>query len=319
MTANDGAGEVAGQVTAAREAVLVVRRGDLGAFVVRGPDRTTWLNGLLTCDVLAVPAGGAAYGLAVTQKGRILADVVVLPDGDRVVVVAPAALAPGELTSSLERYLIMEDVVVETGARFVVWEAFGKGAGAIVDAARGAGAGAGVTVAAALDRTGLGGGAIVVAEEAHAAEVERALADAARGAGGAFGDDAGFEALRLELAVPRFGKDFDATTYPQEATLEKRAVSFQKGCYLGQEVVCMLELRGHVKRRLVPLAIDGDALPAKGAQITDAAGAKVGEVTSAVVDPRSGRAIALAMLKVSHADSAELRVDGAPATVRAPT
>jgi folate-binding protein YgfZ len=46
--------------------------------------------------------------------------------------------------------------------------------------------------------------------------------------------------------VPRFGVDFDDTTYPQEASLEKTAVSFDKGCYLGQEVVCMLEMRGHV-------------------------------------------------------------------------
>ena len=75
--------------------------------------------------------------------------------------------------------------------------------------------------------------------------------------GGVVGDAEGWEALRLERGVPRFGPDFDDKTYPQEASLEKAAVSFDKGCYLGQEVVCMLEMRGHVKRKLVSIVLDG--------------------------------------------------------------
>ena len=105
-------------------------------------------------------------------------------------------------------------------------------------------------------------------------------------AGGVVGDAAGWEALRLERGVPRFGVDFDDKMYPQEAALEKAAVSFDKGCYLGQEVVCMLEMRGHVKRKLASVVVDddgptGDGLPARGAPVTDEAGATVGEVTSA--------------------------------------
>src|SRR5262249_30258701 len=72
---------------------------------------------------------------------------------------------------------------------------------------------------------------------------------------GAVGDESAWEALRIEQGVPRFRHDFDESTYPQEASLEKRAVSFDKGCYLGQEVVCMLELRGQVKRKLVPVTL----------------------------------------------------------------
>ena len=102
------------------------------------------------------------------------------------------------------------------------------------------------------------------------------------------GDPAGWNALRLECAVPQFGSDFGDTTYPQEANLEKIAVSFDKGCYLGQEVVCMLEMRGHVKRRLVAVVLDGSEPPSRGAVVSDEAGAVAGEVTSAAASPTLG-------------------------------
>jgi folate-binding protein YgfZ len=101
--------------------------------------------------------------------------------------------------------------------------------------------------------------------------------------------------------VPRFGVDFDDKTYPQEASLEKAAVSFEKGCYLGQEVVFMLEKRGHVKRRLVSLVVEAAEVPPAGAPVTDEAGAPVGEVTSATRSPTLGTVVALAMLKRVHA------------------
>ena len=302
------------QVAAARGQTLLVARADLAAFAVRGGDRVSWLNGLLTCDLAKLPVGGAAYGLATTQKGRILADVVVLAEPERVLVVAPGGPPLAELVAAFDHYLVMEDAVMDASEPFAVWEAIGPSSDAIVRAAAAAGASA-----AAVDRTGLGG-AVVIAPASRRDEVGRALGDAASAAGGAEGDDAGYEALRLELGVPRFGKDFDKSTYPQEAGLEKRAVSFQKGCYLGQEVVCMLELRGHVKRRLASLAIEGDAPPAPGAEITDAAGAKVGEVTSAIVSPLSHAPIAIGMVKAALLESGgELRVGGARAVVRRAT
>jgi folate-binding protein YgfZ len=131
------------------------------------------------------------------------------------------------------------------------------------------------------------------------------------------GDEDGWEALRLENGVPRFGKDFDAKTYPQEASLEQRAVSFTKGCYLGQEVVCMLEMRGHVKRKLAPLVLETNAVPDRGAKVTTDQGEEVGEVTSAAFSPSRARAVALAMVKRASAEAGTvLRVSGAVARVR---
>ncbi len=108
------------------------------------------------------------------------------------------------------------------------------------------------------------------------------------------------EALRLELGVPAFGIDFDDKMYPQEAALEKRAVSFEKGCYLGQEVVCMLEIRGHVKRRLVSFV--ADARVERGAAVTDDAGEEIGKVSSSADSPTIGKPIGLAMIKLAIPD-----------------
>lgn len=291
------------QVRAARDAVLVVPAPELGALVVTGGDRQTWLNGLVTCDLAKAKRGDAVYGLAVAKSGKILVDVVVVVDDARLLVVVPSSEAE-PLRAALDHYLIMEDAEITVGD-VAVWRAHGPRAGELLASARAAGA-----VGGALDRTGLGG-AIVVADRAREAAVRDAVASA-----GLVGDARGWEALRVERAVPSFGAEFDGATYPQEAGLEKAAVSFSKGCYLGQEVVCMLEMRGKVKRRIAALVLESGEAPARGAIVTDATGAQVGEVTSGVESPTLGRAIALAMVKRQSSEpGTELRVGGAVAKV----
>lgn len=295
------------QVDCARRAVLVVPRPDRAVIAVTGADRAGWLNGVVTCDVARLRAGEAAYGLAVTQKGRILADMQVYVDADRLLLVVPEA-AREELLAAFERYLVMEDAEL-AHVRLRVLAVHGPRAEAVLARAREAGA-----VGAPLDATGLGGALVLVPADREATALA-AVEAAAREAGGAMGDDAGWESLRLERGVPRYGKDFDAGTYPQEAALEKRAVSFDKGCYLGQEVVCMLELRGHVKRKLVPVVLEGPA-PDAGAPVTDAAGAVVGTLTSVAPGPTLGHLVGLAMVKLGSAQpGTELRVAGSPARV----
>ena len=134
--------------------------------------------------------------------------------------------------------------------------------------------------------------------------------------GGMLGDNRAWEALRLDRRVPQFGADFDAATYPQEAGLEKRAVSFSKGCYLGQEVIFMLEKRGHVKRRLVTLRVASDLPPPRGADVFDTDGENVGSITSAAIVPTAGGPVAMAMVKRAKAEEGvELLVVGAKAKV----
>jgi folate-binding protein YgfZ len=92
--------------------------------------------------------------------------------------------------------------------------------------------------------------------------------------------------------------DFGEDTYPQEAGLKTRAVSFNKGCYLGQEVICMLENRGQLSRRLVQLSASGELAVEPGSLVFDADGKRVGELTSvAVTDGAQPTTLALAYLK----------------------
>jgi len=282
------------QVRAARESVLLVPHPELATLVVTGADRETWLNGLLTCDVVKAREGEAIYGLAVTQKGRVIADVLVLKHHEDVVVVVPARIRD-ELVTQLERYLIMEDAELAKGDANV-FLAHGRRSTELGGAP--------------CDRTGLGGALLLVASDAE----RDALIAAVGPAGGVVGDEAGWEALRLERGVPRFGVDFDEKTYPQEASLEKRAVSFDKGCYLGQEVVCMLELRGHVKRKLVSFVVDGEGAPTSGEIVTDRDGAEIGKVSSAVESPTLGHTVGIAMIKLAHtAPGTALRIGQAHA------
>ncbi len=298
------------QVDAARHAVLAVPSRELATLVVTGKDRVSWLNGLVTCDLVKRREGEARYGLVVSRSGRVLADLVLVVELDRAFVVV-AGEAVERLRAHLEHYLVMEDVETAPASDgFEPWLLHGPRSADVLVAARAAGAWGGL-----VDRTGLGG-ALVLAPVERQADVRAAIEASVQGAGGAIGDAAGWEALRLERGVPRFGVDFDDKTYPQEASLERTAVSFDKGCYLGQEVVCMLEMRGHVKRKLVPVVLDGVRLPPRGAAVTDEAGVSIGEVTSAGFSPTLGVPVGLVMVKRAQAVAgARVVVDGAHATV----
>jgi folate-binding protein YgfZ len=141
-------------------------------------------------------------------------------------------------------------------------------------------------------------GALLVVPGDGATKAREAMLEA----GAVPGDAEAWETVRVERGRPRWGLDFDETTYPQEAGLEATAVSFSKGCYLGQEVVFMLEKRGHVKRKLARLHLETGDAPARGARVVDEAGTDVGSVTSAVKSPTYGGSVALAMVKRAQAE-----------------
>ncbi|HEY3822668.1 MAG TPA: glycine cleavage T C-terminal barrel domain-containing protein [Polyangiaceae bacterium] len=289
------------QVAAAKQGVLALQQSDLATLVVTGSDRVGWLNGLLTCDLVKRVPGAAVYGLAVARSGKVITDATVVLDdaAERALVAVPATVVDA-LRTHMDHYLVMEDAEMAPGSdAFVAWALHGPRSGEALEAARAAGA-----VGGLLDRTGLGG-AFLLAPKERAAEVAAALTAVAT-----VGDAAGWDALRLERAVPRFGVDFDAQTYPQEAALEKTAVSFDKGCYLGQEVVCMLQMRGHVKRKLAAVVLDASEAPEPGAPVTDEAGTAVGAVTSGARSPTLGKVVALAMIKRAQAEPGKAVVVG---------
>jgi folate-binding protein YgfZ len=287
---------------------LVVRLAERTALTVVGADRVAWLNGLVTCDVTKVGVGQASYGLVVGTKGRIVADLFLVNAGERVVLLLPRDAAEA-VRQLFEHHLVMEDA--ELGPSDTV-SFFAHGPGAAKVAAKAAEAGADI---ATLDFTGRGG-ALILAEAGRAGVVEAAIdgALATLSPEGLRADEARWREVRVRLGLPEWRTDFDETFYPQEASLETRAVSFSKGCYLGQEVVCMLQMRGRVTRKLLPLAFAaGAADVAAKTEVHAEGGAVVGKVTSFVAGPD---ARALALVKTSSADpGTALTIAGAKATV----
>jgi hypothetical protein len=283
------------QRRALREGALLLPAPHLGTLAISGKDRKTWLNGMITCDLAPLGPGQGAYGFVVAKTGKLLAELFVLVAADRLLVsVLRERLEL--LREHFDRYVIMEDVELEDASAEVAWIiAHGPQAKALVPLARDSGA----LAAAAVDSSGLGGAAIALPVDGAEAAVSRLLEHA--GAPVAIATSEGWEALRVEIGLPRWGADFDDQNYPQEASLEHLGVSFQKGCYLGQEAVFMLQMRGHVKKKLVPLAIEGEADLDKGAEITLPDGTAVGAITSLTRSPDAPETLALGFVKWKHA------------------
>jgi folate-binding protein YgfZ len=254
-------------------------------LLVRGADRKTWLDGLLTCAVTSVAVGVAAYGLLLTKQGKIVTDAFLLDDGSALWL-GVAAGRGGAVRELLDRYLVMEDAELEQVADPLAWR-IAVGAGAPVEGALAQGA---------LSLSGLHAQLQLTKPPAGAP------ADAAE--------------LLAEHGLGVFGVDFDEHDNPHEASLDRIAVSWTKGCYLGQEVVCMQDMRGKVKRRLVALdgsaALLGQGLPRQDVLAGD--GSVAGQVSSVHHAPGGTRL--LARISTSALEShAELSILGEPVRV----
>lgn len=296
---------------ALQQGALLLPAKDLGTLTITGKDRQTWLNGIATCDLAPLKPGQGAFGLAVSKTGKILAPLYVLIDEQQILVGMPKTLVES-LQAHLDRHIIMEDVELEDTSESITWAfAHGPAAKDLVATARALGA----IAAAAVDTTGKGG-ALLAFDKTSADEAMVRLAKPKPTTPIALADEESWEALRVEIGVPRFGKDFTDENYPQEASIETLAVSFQKGCYLGQEAVFMLQARGHVKKKLMPLSIEGSENIADGADIKLPDGTSVGIITSTTTSPTSDATLALGFVKYKHANAGTaLSVNGRNAAV----
>ncbi|MGH7193444.1 MAG: YgfZ/GcvT domain-containing protein, partial [Candidatus Saccharimonadales bacterium] len=136
------------------------------------------------------------------------------------------------------------------------------------------------------------GGFLVFSAREAAAEIADALARA----GVTPCLPADLEAARIEAGFPSYGRDITDKTLPQEVARDKWAISFTKGCYLGQETVARIDALGHVNKTLVGLRFEGGEIPPTGAELS-AAGQVVGQITSAAFSPRLGSPLALAYIR----------------------
>jgi folate-binding protein YgfZ len=296
---------------AARSGALFLPRPDLETLVVTGPDRLEWLEAVLTCDVLGLASGGARWSLSLTKPGKMLADVLVVETG-KVTYLGVPKTARERLHGFLAGFLVMEDADIAYAPELSWITVHGPRALVAARAALPAADGH----AAAIELTGLGD-AVLVVPSSHEEALRRAVS--AWGTDAVLGGAADWERLRVERLVPAYGVDVTDATSPHEASLERRCISWEKGCYLGQEAVCMQEMRGKVKRRTVLIRLDSGAPPTFGTAVTDETGAPLGTTRTAVASAVHAHPIALAVLLAPSAvPGTRVRVAGEPASVVEP-
>jgi folate-binding protein YgfZ len=267
--------------------LLVERRPDLGTILVEGKDRLTWLEGIVTQSVGTLAPGQGAYALAVQKNGKILAELFVVAT-DAALLVGTSRAAVPALMDHFDKHVVMERVELEDASDRFGWLLV-----------HGSPLPSGV---ASADFTGRGGGFVCAPTDSLAAN-EATLA-------GAVASEEDVAQRWVEAGAARWGVDYDGSNYPQEAGVETRAVSFQKGCYLGQETVFMLQERGHVKKRLVGLRVAGEEPVEKGAPVTADDGSEVGSVTSSAPRAVAGERPVIAWVKYKWLEAGELRVGG---------
>ena len=276
---------VAGDYQLLTERAGLVDRSARGKLVLTGAEAAEFLQGQVTNDIEALEPGEGCYAAFLTHKGKMRGDLRVLRGEDWIWIdTEPAVLAP--LSRTVQMYSIGRDVGFTdvTGERAIL-SLVGPAARAALDVEPPAREHAVVEGELGLYvATDLGVDVICPAEDAAGARTALGLDEVSEDAA---------ECLRIESGRPRYGLDVDADTIPQEAGLNERAVSFTKGCYVGQETVARLHYKGKPNRHLRGLRLDEPAAHGDPVHLGERA---VGTVGSACVSPRHGP-IALALLR----------------------
>lgn len=282
-----------------------------GRVCLTGADRLRFLNGQVTNNVKGLQPGRGCYAALLTAKGKMESDLHVHCLAEELLLDFEPGLT-SRIVGRLERYMVADDVaVVDVKPHFGLLSVQGPRAGAAVDALRlfpslpdqpmhsvsGNVEGIGDCVLVCNARLGTNGFDVFLPVAAMESAARRLLEAVRAEGGGITGWDA-MEMARIEAGVPRFGQDMDETNIPLEAGLEARAVSYTKGCYIGQEVINRIHSIGQVTKSLRGLRLDSSlpTLPERGAKLL-CEGKEVGYVTSAIQSPSLNTSIALGYVR----------------------
>jgi hypothetical protein len=274
---------------------------DRGVVKVAGDEARGFLNGLLTTDVTKVTPAGARFGALLTPQGKIIVDCIVAEapaeDGGGFFLDCPRALA-GDLVQKLNFYKLRAKVICEDLSEVLgvlaIWD--GK------------------------SDTDYG---LVYADPRLAALGQRAMLpphlakDAAKDLGAELVEAAAYEAHRIALGIPRGGMDFIyGDAFPHETDMDQLAgVDFDKGCYVGQEVVSRMEHRGTARTRVVPITVEGFA-PDGGVPVM--AGDKQVGMTGSHAGDRGLALLRLDRVAAARAAGTPLTAGGIPIEPRKP-
>jgi len=278
----------------------LLARSGVEILELTGADRHRFLNGQVTCEIKGLEAGSGTYGFFTDIKGRVQSDVTVLALDDRLWLELPRGRVAA-IAEHLEKYLLADQVAVVSGVDAVGLMVAGPGAAALLE---------GLDWPVPTEPWGHqtftmeGTPVRVVAQgnlgvEGYTLWVPQAGKEAVTTALGQAGlkalDPAALDAWRIVAGIARFGEDFGPENFPQETGLTD-AVSYTKGCYLGQEVVARLHYRGQVSRQLRRLRGEGGAVMEKGAELLFE-GRPVGTISSVAGPPFLDPALALAIVQ----------------------
>jgi len=302
-----GFSPIADEYRALQDSAGVADRSHRAIFRLVGPEAKLFLHGLVTNDVKGVPAGRGNYTSIVNARGKMLGDARLLVLGDEDLLLDLEPEAREQALAHLEQHLISEDCTLsDATGEWLLFGVYGPRARDVVARALGF-----ELPALGLHDNALvpleGGGALVVGaspvgidgvdvvlDPSSGPSFFAALVDAARDVGGLpVGEDA-LDAARIHRVVPRYGAEMDESTIPLEANLEA-AISYTKGCYVGQEVIAKATYRGHVRRKLGQLRTSPGVVP--GAELLE--GERVVGAVASVLDPdpAGGPPLALAYVR----------------------
>jgi folate-binding protein YgfZ len=302
---------------AARQSVALADLSHQGRLVFRGPDRREFLHGLLTNDIKGLPPFQGLSACLLTPKGKIVANLHVYDRGDDIFATLPPE-SHGPFTQAIGKYLLlsqadMEDVSASTAAFFLTGPKAGQVLEEVFSNPMAVPAG-GCRWATWEKRPALlvsyppsaPADTIVVCPQEVAGALFARFVEAGRSHGLALlGHDAN-EILRVEAGSPLLGQDMTGDHYPVEVNLEK-TISYDKGCYLGQETIARLKTYGRPARRLVGLKFNG---PVPLFSPVLAGGKTAGRVTSVVRSPSLDAYLALALISTTHDQAVPLAVQG---------
>jgi folate-binding protein YgfZ len=304
-------GDLLAEHSVLRDTVGVMDLSHRSRVCLTGADRVRFLNGQVTNNIKVLSPGTGCYAALVTAKGKMQSDLHVHCLQDELLLDFEPGLT-SKVTARLEAYIVADDVqVVDLHAAYGLLSVQGPRAAAAVqqmawlpsvppaayDSVTVRDSTLGECVVVNLPRLGTQGYDLFVPEAASGVVLEQLVA-AARARGGAACGWQALEMRRIEVGLPRFGQDMDETNIPLEAGLEDRAVRYNKGCYIGQEVINRIHSIGQVAKALRGLLLpDGlPQLPACGDKLLQE-GREVGYITSALMSPTLNKPIALGYVR----------------------
>ena len=312
-------GDVLAEYSALRASAGVLDLSFRGRICLAGADRARFLHGQVTNDVNSLRAGEGCYAAITTAKGKMESDANIYALQDELLLDFEPGLTQ-KISQRLEKFIVSDDVqVVDVAPLYGLLSVQGPGAGEVVKAlgifpelpakefqsAKAGDATLGEIYVMNQSRVARPGSAAVPAAgfdlfipvDSLGAVADKLIAAAKSIGGRACGWNA-LEIARVEAGIPRFGADMDESNIPLECGIESRAVSYKKGCYIGQEVINRIHTIGHVNKEIRGLILADDlrSFPAKGDRLFHGE-KEVGCVTSAVKSPALNANIALGSVR----------------------